>query len=324
MELARRYLAKCPPAISGQGGHDATFHVASVLVNGFTLGEQDALTLLREWNAGCQPPWSEAELAHKVRSAANAQTSKPRGWMLAENPKYAKQPTLAPPRVLEASAPIQKPDRSGFNSGDAARIATLARLRPYHWEGLALAQKRGLLVFGDWYGLECYGVTDRTGSVLELRRVDEKLFPKTEKLDARKSHAVRGSRKSWPVGILEAKDFPCIALVEGIPDFLEAHYVTLWEDLEQRCAPVAMLSACPAIAEEALPHFAGKRVRVFPHLDKAGLQGAAKWVAQLREAGAAKVDIFDFSRYRQPDGAMVTDLYEALHADCKLPERMLP
>jgi len=48
IERARCYIAKCPSAISGQRGHDATFHVAAVLVHGFALGEPDALTLLRE------------------------------------------------------------------------------------------------------------------------------------------------------------------------------------------------------------------------------------------------------------------------------------
>ena len=82
IERARRYVAKCPPAVSGQGGHNATFHVACALVHGFALGEPDALALLREYNAGCVPPWSEAELVHKVRSAATAQHTEPRGWLL--------------------------------------------------------------------------------------------------------------------------------------------------------------------------------------------------------------------------------------------------
>ena len=82
IERARRYSAKCPGAVSGQGGHDATFHVAAALVHGFALGEAEALALLREWNQTCQPPWSEAELVHKVRSAATAQHSKPRGYLL--------------------------------------------------------------------------------------------------------------------------------------------------------------------------------------------------------------------------------------------------
>ena len=81
-ERARLYIAKCPPAISGQRGHDATFHVAAVLFNGFALSETDSLALLGEYNQRCVPPWSEAELIHKVKSAANAQHPDPRGYLL--------------------------------------------------------------------------------------------------------------------------------------------------------------------------------------------------------------------------------------------------
>lgn len=83
-ERARRYLAKCPPAISGQGGHDQTFHTACLLTNGFALSEADALQLLHEWNAGCQPPWAEHELLHKVRSAMGARHAKPRGHLIGD------------------------------------------------------------------------------------------------------------------------------------------------------------------------------------------------------------------------------------------------
>ena len=82
IERARRYIAKCAPAISGQGGHDATFHVAAVLVHGFALPENDAMMLLREWNVACQPSWTERELLHKVASAATAQHAEVRGYLL--------------------------------------------------------------------------------------------------------------------------------------------------------------------------------------------------------------------------------------------------
>ena len=81
IERAGRYLAKCPPAISGQGGHNAAFHVAAALVHGFALGEAETMTLLRPWNVACVPPWSEADLLHKVRSAANVQHAQPRGHL---------------------------------------------------------------------------------------------------------------------------------------------------------------------------------------------------------------------------------------------------
>lgn len=66
---ARAYLAKVPPSISGQGGHNAAMTAACVLVIGFGLSEADAMALMREWNAGCQPPWSERDLARKISEA---------------------------------------------------------------------------------------------------------------------------------------------------------------------------------------------------------------------------------------------------------------
>lgn len=72
-ERARRYVAKMPPAISGQHGHDQTFAVACALIQGFGLPRAAAEPLLREYNARCQPPWSARELAHKLDSAVYAE-----------------------------------------------------------------------------------------------------------------------------------------------------------------------------------------------------------------------------------------------------------
>ena len=69
LEQARRYLAAIPPAISGQHGDLQTFRVCCRLVRGFALTDADAFCLLSDWNAGCQPPWSERELRDKLRHA---------------------------------------------------------------------------------------------------------------------------------------------------------------------------------------------------------------------------------------------------------------
>lgn len=66
---ARAYLARCAPAISGSGGHTATFLVARALVQGFALDEATAYALLAEWNLRCEPPWSERELRRKLQQA---------------------------------------------------------------------------------------------------------------------------------------------------------------------------------------------------------------------------------------------------------------
>jgi hypothetical protein len=83
-ERAGRYLAKMDPAIAGSGGHDATFKAATVLLHGFALDQPGALALLRSWNnTHCQPPWTEHELQHKIRSAAGSPPrGKQRGWLL--------------------------------------------------------------------------------------------------------------------------------------------------------------------------------------------------------------------------------------------------
>jgi len=104
IELARRYIAKCPPAISGQRGHDATFHVASVLVHGFALSVSDALSLLAEWNGSCAPPWGMAELSHKVNSAAGAAHRQVRGYLLRSAGRAQKSAHLNP-RPAAADSP---------------------------------------------------------------------------------------------------------------------------------------------------------------------------------------------------------------------------
>jgi hypothetical protein len=77
----QRYLAKCEPAISGQHGHDQAFKVACALVWGFALSRDDALHYLAIYNAKCDPPWADSELAHKIDSALGVPCSKPIGYL---------------------------------------------------------------------------------------------------------------------------------------------------------------------------------------------------------------------------------------------------
>lgn len=110
-ERARKYIATMPPAVSGSNGHGATFHVACVLVLGFGLSEGDAFSVLAEYNARCEPPWSEKDLWHKIRSAAKQpgernylRDKRPDEWDSISVPSYAeslrKPDAKAPLRVL--------------------------------------------------------------------------------------------------------------------------------------------------------------------------------------------------------------------------------
>ena len=82
-DRAARYVARMPAAVSGQGGHRATFAVAVALVHGFALGEAEAWEILCAYNARCSPPWSERELRHKLASASRlTRHPKARGHLL--------------------------------------------------------------------------------------------------------------------------------------------------------------------------------------------------------------------------------------------------
>jgi hypothetical protein len=66
---ARQYVEALPPAIAGQRGDLHTFRVCCRLTRGFALSDRQALAILRDWNAHCQPPWSDRELVDKVKHA---------------------------------------------------------------------------------------------------------------------------------------------------------------------------------------------------------------------------------------------------------------
>jgi DNA-binding transcriptional ArsR family regulator len=104
VERARSYVPKMPPAISGQGGHEATFRVALALVKGFSLDAGTALDLLRDFNGRCEPPWSEKELVHKIEDAEKADV--PDGYILERD--EPKSPRSAPaPKSQTPGTPVQ-------------------------------------------------------------------------------------------------------------------------------------------------------------------------------------------------------------------------
>src|SRR5262245_1718258 len=125
LERARRYAQKCAPAISGQGGHKVTFRLACALVHGFALSEQDALSVLREWNLGCQPRWSEAELTHKAKSAAAAPPRKEQGYLLGPRSMQHGRVRVSQRLTRETGPAPVRPGKVVFDAGTAKRIAAL-------------------------------------------------------------------------------------------------------------------------------------------------------------------------------------------------------
>ena len=84
LERARKYLSRMDAAVSGSGGHTATFKVAVALIHGFALAWAEAWALLIEYNERCQPKWSLKELEHKLKQAQGGVHKHPRGHLLGD------------------------------------------------------------------------------------------------------------------------------------------------------------------------------------------------------------------------------------------------
>jgi hypothetical protein len=238
---------------------------------------------------------------------------------------FAPAPRAARPRRSDAKP---KPVFPNFQTGTSADFKQLASLRNIGREGLEFASERGLLWFATLKDCPAWIVTDSARVNAQARRMDGQAW---EHIGA-KAWTLPGAWASWPIGITESKNFSAIALCEGGPDFLSAHYLALWEQAshhtqrDAQCSPVAMLGASHQIHTDALPMFTGKRARIFGHDDEAGRGAVERWAGQLASVGA-DVDAFSFAGLRKVDGKSMKDLNDSLLMDVgsfARVERILP
>lgn len=69
------YIKAFPAAIEGEFGSTQTLKAAIALVKGFDVPPDQALALLKaHYNPRCVPPWSDRDLARKVKEAARSRT----------------------------------------------------------------------------------------------------------------------------------------------------------------------------------------------------------------------------------------------------------
>jgi hypothetical protein len=323
-DRARAYLAKLPVAVAGSGGHAAAFRAACALVE-FGLSSDEAWPLLMEWNTQCLPPWAEGDLRHKLADAFKR--TQPRAEFASRSRPPSSSATWQDPRKRDASRVVNgrpvtpvtgpgtpEPGRSQvklppLTEGTPEQHAALSTLRGVSPEAVAVAVQRGLLRFGEHFRKPAWFIVDGE-RIATARRLDGK-----EWWEGVKAPFLPGSQARWPVGIEAAKDFPCVALVEGGPDLLAAFHLILAQGRAGDIAPVAMMSAAPLIHLEALPLFRGKRVRLFPHSDDAGLKSCERWAGQLAYAGAV-VDAFSL-------GSLAKDLNELVRTG-NVPSSLFP
>lgn len=229
----------------------------------------------------------------------------------------------APASALPGSGSSSPDDKPGlflplirrFTVAEIEAVAKSRRLRP---DAVSLAQSLGTLFFDTVCGRPCWLLTDPARRLAEARRIDGLPFPEKGPLGERKAHTIKGSNKSWAVGVAVLEKLPAfraIMLVEGGPDYLAALHLLcaaeLWDVL-----PVAMLgrSTGSRIDRGALELLRGRRVCVYPHADAdgGGVAAAKRWAAQLIAAGCT-VDFRHLSQERCREGSPAKDLNDLIH-----------
>jgi len=149
-ERAVRYVEACPEAVSGQGGHTQTFSVATALVHGFGLDEAEAYRILDEYyNPRCDPPWSESELRHKIKSSLDNPPSKQRGWLL-ESDMEQEYPNVDISSLIQQASELIKPkenDFGDFEIWDCPRLMASDLSQDFLIDGV-LVEKQPCIVGG--------------------------------------------------------------------------------------------------------------------------------------------------------------------------------
>ena len=228
---------------------------------------------------------------------------------------------LTPRSPAPAPQERQKPALPVMDDGTDEELLQLAKSRHLDLGALIVARGADLLRFATLKGHRAWIVTDGDELNAQARRLDGGTW---DHLDGAKAYTLPGCWAGWPLGAVLGANYPAFMLCEGGPDLLAAlHFIVkgdspaakLGERLADVC-PLAMLGASQRIHENALPFLAGKKVRVFTHVDPAGQKGAQRWAAQLHAIGA-KVDYFSFAGLRKADGSPVNDLNDCtqIHPD---------
>ena len=195
--------------------------------------------------------------------------------------------------------------------GSQYELYQLAELRGIGFQGIRLAQKRGHLRFLSNKAGTIWSLADLDGTF----RQDRLLSGNPIRLkDGKRVKARTLGKLKHPLGLNEIEPYECVLLVEGGPDFLAANFLISQTSQAQLFGVIAMLGAHQEFHPDHANKLKGKRVRIFPHMDEAGMNGVQNWFSVLKSVGV-EVDIYDFDKTTTKDGKLITDLNDLLRVN---------
>lgn len=276
---AHHYLQTLPPSIQGQAGSVSLFKACCALRRGFDLDFDTAWPLLLHWNGThCQPPWSERELRHKLSDAARSR--RPTGYLLKPTDRW-RTPSVRPP---PAPPPRRRKKWPVFRDLTPAEVQTLADLRQVPAAMVQDFAKHGFLAAATVQGWPCFLI--REAEFVQARRLDGGLFPVANDKPIKAKNLPGSSGAFLGQSWLGNPDKP-VLLVEGAIGLLEAFVAQQWVKPDSPWDLLAATSASSRFYRDPalLRRLAGRRVRILPDPDPAGIQAAASWLANLERIG---------------------------------------
>lgn len=234
IEQARRYLAKVDPAVSGQNGHGATYHVACLLVQDFGLSVSEAETLMTEYSGRCVPPWGPKEIAHKLQSAINANPPpQGRAWRIKKGIRHRFQnrqmepaPVQPQPGVVRPAQPII---RSNYKLTDESNIELPLPVVDGTRELIKLAFQSG-------EGIRIVQARDKDGEPGELPKDSGLTLSREEwlrKLDANQGDINRILKSSKRNGIYVGMNPLCLGGSKDSDVTSFRHCLIEWDDISK-------------------------------------------------------------------------------------------
>jgi hypothetical protein len=193
----------------------------------------------------------------------------------------------------------------------ADELATRLAVSP---QAIEEAIRRGLLRFVKHRNSHCWRFGDsRNGSI---RRIDGEPFRiNGERVKAEgENHGNSWHRLIGLDDVVENNRREILLTPEGTKDALAALHLADAEDRLIDVGVVTALGSAVKLIPDDLEKLRGRRIRIFPDVDAAGHDAAAR-IAQVIAKPAAEAQIFDLKGLYRNDGEPVKDLFDLTRID---------
>jgi len=174
--------------------------------------------------------------------------------------------------------------------------------------------RRGLLSFEKHRGVTCWRFGDTRNGC--FRRLDGRTYDINGQC-VKAEAETKGESSHRLIGlddVIENDRREILLIPEGSKDVLAALHLADAEDTLREVGVVTALGSAVKPTPDDIEKLRGRRIRIFPDVDPAG-QNAAARIGEAIATLTAEVQIFDLARLYRDDGERVKDLFDVTRID---------